>query len=429
MKGFEIVSTQPYGEVFAKMLETPDGTPRESEGPFPIPPRPGDRPDNGEAATGGGEAADAGADTGSDKDGVNAENGHNTEAAAGDDPAENLVARIEDSADRRPTSDPHVDGHSVGNAHPVSCIDCHDPETMAIRVTRPGFMQGIAALAESDAETPHLPSIERWRSGDRSRPYDPNIHATRQEMRSYVCGQCHVEYYCASKMTLTFPWGNGLGADQLEQFWEEQEFPDGTPFYDWEHGETGAKLFKVQHPEFELWSQGIHARSGVSCADCHMPYQRVGAMKVSSHHVQSPMEMVNIACQTCHNVGEGELRQRVATIQERNTALLERAAAAMTDMLDAIREAKATGAGEERLEQLYDLQRKSMWRLDYISSENSKGFHASQEAAKILAESIDFSRQAQAVANRIRAPQAPEVDLPVEPIQGVSSEEMRQQID
>ncbi len=38
-----------------------------------------------------------------------------------------------------------------------------------------------------------------------------------------------------------------------------------------------------------MWSQGTHARAGVACADCHMPYQRVGAAKVSSHHVRSPM--------------------------------------------------------------------------------------------------------------------------------------------
>src|SRR5918995_3836406 len=33
---------------------------------------------------------------------------------------------------------------------PVSCIDCHDPATMALRVTRPGFLEGIQALAASD---------------------------------------------------------------------------------------------------------------------------------------------------------------------------------------------------------------------------------------------------------------------------------------
>jgi nitrite reductase (cytochrome c-552) len=79
--------------------------------------------------------------------------------------------------------------------HPVSCVDCHDPDTMLLRVTRPGFINGIRALAESKEPVPHLPSIGRWRTGTRKRPYDPNIDASRQEMRSMACGQCHVEYY------------------------------------------------------------------------------------------------------------------------------------------------------------------------------------------------------------------------------------------
>jgi len=314
------------------------------------------------------------------------------------------------------------EGHiNLGDAHPVSCIDCHDPETMAIRITRPGFMLGVADLAESDDPVPHLPSIGKWRKGDRSEPYDPNELATRQEMRSFVCGQCHVEYYCANKMTLTFPWGQGLKVEDIEQVWEQTTFPGGGAFYDYAHGETGAKVFKAQHPEFELWSQGIHARNGVSCADCHMPYERQGAMKVSSHHVQSPLENINNACQTCHNIPEQEIYENVRAIQGRTLALMERAGVAMTDMLDAIREAQASGATEEQLADVFDLQRKAMWRLDYISSENSLGFHADQEAARILGESIDYSRQAQAMALRLRAPEAPSTeDLPIEPIQGVT---------
>ena len=54
-----------------------------------------------------------------------------------------------------------------------------------VRVTRPGFIHGIAALAASDDRVPHLPSIERWRAGDRKAPYDPNVDASRQEMRSF----------------------------------------------------------------------------------------------------------------------------------------------------------------------------------------------------------------------------------------------------
>jgi nitrite reductase (cytochrome c-552) len=242
-------------------------------------------------------------------------------------------------------------------------------------------------------------------------------------MRSFVCGQCHVEYYCATKETLFFPWAKGLRADQIEATYDEHKFPDGTAFYDYEHGETGAHAYKAQHPEFELWSQGVHARSGVSCADCHMPFQRQGAMKVSSHWVRSPLLNINQACQTCHNVSEDELREKVATIQGRTTALIERAAAAMTEMLDEIRRAEGAGASAEELAELHALQRKAMWRLDFISSENSDGFHADQEAARILAESIDYSRQATTLALRLRAAEAELPDRPVAPVEGVTEEE------
>ena len=351
-KGFETVSTMTYQEVLAMLKQMPDGTPDENEPVFP------------QAPVGGFSGEFAG----------------------------------------QPVPEDHP---TIGEAHPVTCIDCHNPKTMAIRVTRPGFVNGIRALAEGEGPVPHLPSIDRWRRGDRSEPYDPNRHASRQEMRSFVCGQCHVEYYCANKMTLTFPWANGLRMEDLERTWEETTFPDGSEFSDFQHAETGAASYKVQHPEFELWSQGIHARSGVSCADCHMPYERVGAAKVSNHHVRSPLENLNAACQNCHHHSETELRERIETIQLRNLALLERAGTAMTEMLDAIVEAKSSGVDEQALRDILVLQRKAMWRLDYISSENSRGFHADQEAARILGESIDYSRQAQAAALRLQATDRP----------------------
>lgn len=348
VRGFKELSQKPYFEVFQQLAKMPDGYP-EVDGPvFPMPP------------SGGFEGEIAG--------------------------------------EKLPSDHPEV-----GNAHPVTCIDCHDPKTMTIRVTRPGFMQGIADLAAGKGEVPHLPSIDQWRKGDRKEKYDPNKLATRQEMRSFVCGQCHVEYYCANKMTLTFPWSNGLAAEDLEKHWDETKFPDGTAFFDYKHKETGAPVYKVQHPEFELWSQGVHARSGVSCADCHMPYQRSGASKMSNHDVRSPLANLNNACQKCHNVSEDDLRKRITTIQSKTTAMTDRAGKAMTDMLDAIVAAKKAGATESQLKPIFDLQKKSMWRLDYISSENSRGFHADQEAMRILAESIDYSRQAETAALRLQA--------------------------
>jgi nitrite reductase (cytochrome c-552) len=288
--------------------------------------------------------------------------------------------------------------HDSGHDHPVSCVDCHDPASMALRVTRPGFIRGIQALAESNAEVPALPSIALWREGKRERPYDPNVDATRNELRSFVCGQCHVEYYCSSKMTLTFPWGKGLRVEDVEAFWDETKFPEGEQFYDYAHQETQAHILKAQHPEFELWNQGIHARSGVACADCHMPYAREGATKVSDHWVRSPLLNINRACQTCHRFPEAEIAARVDAIQGRNHALLERAGTAVVALIDAIVAARAAGAKPEALAPALALQRKAQWRLDFIAAENSMGFHAPQEAARVLAEAIDYARQGQVAA-------------------------------
>jgi len=371
MAGFKAMSGMDYAAAHAELLKTPDGTPGVANPLFP----------------------------------------------GGDPPR---LASPDLTSSDAPAADGAKDPHNLGEAHPVGCVDCHDPESMQVRVTRPGFVEGIAALAASDEPVPHLPSVERWRQGNRQRPYDPNADASRQEMRSFVCGQCHVEYYCATKEPLFFPWSKGLRVENIEAAYDAHKFPEGTPFYDFEHGETGAHVYKAQHPEFELWSQGVHARSGVACADCHMPYERQGAMKVSSHWVRSPLLNINRACQTCHNVSEAELRDRVTTIQDRTRALVERAAAAMTDMLDEIRHAEAAGATADQLEPILALQRKAMWRLDFIASENSLGFHAPQEAARVLGESIDYSRQAQAMALRLRAPEAAKSERQVEPVQGVT---------
>jgi nitrite reductase (cytochrome c-552) len=274
----------------------------------------------------------------------------------------------------------HVEG-----VHPVSCVDCHDPDTMALRVTRPGFINGIKALKKHEGKE----------------DYDPNRDATRQEMRSFVCAQCHVEYYCGPKTTLFFPWNNGLKVEEIESYYNAYKFSDGHRFYDWKHAETGAEVLKAQHPEFEMWSQGVHARSGVACADCHMPYVRQGAMKVSDHYVRSPLLMINRSCQVCHPYPEEELKSRVLTIQNRNYALMKRAGAAMTEMLDAIVAAKKAGVSESQLADVLELQRKAQWRLDFVAAENSMGFHAPQEAARILAEAIDYARQAQNAAKAL----------------------------
>jgi nitrite reductase (cytochrome c-552) len=279
--------------------------------------------------------------------------------------------------------------------HPVTCLDCHDPQTLALRVTRPAFLRGIVELARSDAAVPHLPSIQRWREGDRQAPYDPNRDASRQEMRSLACGQCHVEYYFKGKeKLLTYPWHKGLKVEQIEAYYDEEGWTD------WTHKISGTAVLKAQHPEFELWSQGIHARSGVACADCHMPYKRDGAIKISDHHVRSPLLNISRACQQCHNYAESEILLRAETIQDRTQTLLSRAQDAVLSAIGAIEAAQKSGSSDADLDAARKLHRQAQWRMDFVAAENSLGFHAPQESARILAEAIDLARQAQIAALR-----------------------------
>jgi nitrite reductase (cytochrome c-552) len=257
----------------------------------------------------------------------------------------------------------------------TSCADCHTPNTMELRITRPAFVNAMA-----------------YRGIDVTK-------ATRQEMRTYVCAQCHVEYYFkGDNKILTFPWEKGLSIDNIDDYYTEAGFKDFV------NKETGAPMIKIQHPEYEMYSSGLHAKSGVSCADCHMPYMREGSVKVSDHWVRSPLTNINNACQTCHKGDEAMLKERIVTIQERTARSLRETETALADAMDAIKAAKAAGATDDQLKNAYTLIRKGQMRWDFVFSENSTGFHSPQESARVLADAINFARQAQIEAIKL-APQ------------------------
>ena len=289
--------------------------------------------------------------------------------------------------------------------HPVSCVDCHDPSTMQLRVTRPAFMLGIREVKATQGV----------------RDFDVNRDATRQEMRTYVCGQCHVEYYFRGKeKTLVYPWAKGLLADSILAYY------DSTGHKDWTHAASGAPTLKAQHPEFELYNQGIHARSGVTCSDCHMPYKRTGGMKISDHHVRSPVLNVNRACQTCHRVDEQELVSRVETIQARTFELRNTALDAVLDLTREIQAAALADSTSAAVQAARKHQRSAQFLLDFIEAENSMGFHAPQEAARILGHSLDQSRRGQVALRGVpggmaTAPAGATPTVTLDPVHGRSA--------
>ena len=260
--------------------------------------------------------------------------------------------------------------------HPVSCIDCHDPATMRLRITRPAFIEGMRNF-KGDPE------------------YDPNTQASAQEMRSFVCGQCHVEYYFQGEgKRLVFPWHKGRRGDDILAYYEE------IGFRDWVHAETGAPVLKAQHPEFEMYNQGVHARSGVACADCHMPYKREGATKISDHHVRSPMLNVNRACQSCHRFSEQEIAARVDEIHGRFVEARDIAMDALVELIDDIAAARARGASDAELETAWKMQRGAQFLIDFVEAENSVGFHAPGESLRLLTKALDYCRKGQNALRR-----------------------------
>ncbi len=255
--------------------------------------------------------------------------------------------------------------------HGTTCADCHDPETLELRISRQALKNAMAA-----------------RGVDLSK-------ASRQQMRSYVCAQCHVEYFFkGDNKVLTFPWKTALTVDNIESYYDEAGFSD------WKHAETGAAMIKMQHPDFEMWSTGIHAKSGVACADCHMPTAKKDGSSYTDHWIRSPLLAGMKSCKTCHARSEKDLKTRVALIQDRTAELLRATETALGDAIDAIVAAQKSGASDAELARARQLHRSAQLRWDFVASENSTGFHSSQESARILATAIDRARQAELAAVR-----------------------------
>jgi nitrite reductase (cytochrome c-552) len=214
---------------------------------------------------------------------------------------------------------------------------------------------------------------------------------SRQEMRSLVCANCHVEYYFAGEeKLLVFPWAKGTKIENISEFYQEIEFSD------WTHGESGAAMIKMQHPDYELFTaDSTHYKAGVACADCHMPYTKDGAAKFSSHNMRSPLLNPEASCGTCHS-SVSYVTERVSIIQQQVWDTMVITEDAIIEAVMAIKTAATvTGVNQELLEEARQLHREAQLRWDFIAAENSMGFHNPSEALRILASATDIARQGQ----------------------------------
>ena len=266
--------------------------------------------------------------------------------------------------------------------HPIGCQDCHDPATMNLRITRPALRDAFTAMGRD---------IDQ---------------ATHQEMRSLVCAHCHVEYYFRDKHYLTFPWPQGLSPDAMLDYYEKQNFSDFT------HAISGTPIIKVQHPDYELYTTGIHAFRGVSCADCHMPYITQGGVKFTNHHVQSPLLNISNSCSVCHRWSEDEVRSRVTAIQNKVAQTKLLAEDALVHAHFDVAAARVAGVADAALAPARRLIRQGQFRWDYVSSSNGMGFHSPQESERVLADAINQAQEARLLLARLLAQKGVTAETP-----------------
>ncbi|MBN1589428.1 MAG: ammonia-forming cytochrome c nitrite reductase subunit c552 [Pirellulales bacterium] len=258
--------------------------------------------------------------------------------------------------------------------HPVGCLDCHDPKTMQLRITRPVIREAFE---------------QQGRDIDK---------ATHQQMRSLVCAQCHVEYYFKGKGDyLTFPWKRGMTPESMEAYYDKRDFSD------WTHAISGAPMVKMQHPDYEVYHTGIHAYRDVACADCHMPYKTEGGSKFTDHHVRSPLLNIANSCAVCHRWSEEDIHARVETIQDKVREGRGRAEKVLAKAHFDIAAARQAGAGDDELVEVRRLVRGAQLRLDYVAASNGMGFHSPEECMRILAAAVEMAGRCRVECARILA--------------------------
>ncbi len=250
-----------------------------------------------------------------------------------------------------------------GEMEGVSCFDCHRNEPGTVNITREHFNVGLE-----------------------------HLEVTEVQAESTACGQCHVEYYLDPETKeVILPWHNGTGTDGMLEYYDDIEFAD------WEHPTTGTQMLKAQHPEFETFSDGIHANMGLSCIDCHMPEtEGEDGETFKSHHWTSPLKDIEASsCFSCHGDETGDsLIAKVEGVQEKVAVKTDDVSDVILELIEELTKAVETEShSEEVIEQVRDLHRKAQFKWDFVFVENGEGFHNSSLAHENLDEALELAQK------------------------------------
>lgn len=266
--------------------------------------------------------------------------------------------------------------------NPIGCANCHDPETMKLRVSLAWVNRGLLDAGK--------PAFE-------NQPH--------QEKRNLVCAQCHLKIYTEQVpimnengkeviARISNPlWKNGFTLDNMEDFYNNgKNFRSGKPYYDWINPLSKTPIISANYPEYELFKQGTHGKNNVACADCHMPYKQDGGVKFTDHKVGNPLTAIDRTCQTCHRKSEADLRNAVLEKKQRKDAL---ANTALENIALAHLEAKKaweSGATEAEMSSVLADIRSAQFKWNSLY--RGAYFHAPEQTLSALGDSINKAQRA-----------------------------------
>ncbi len=277
-------------------------------------------------------------------------------------------------------------GPEIVNA--IGCADCHEPNTLDLRITRPALIEAYESIGKDISK------------------------ATHQEMRSLVCAQCHVEYYFNKKVPvegvpyLTFPWKEGTTAEGMLKYYDE------IGFSDWTHALSKAPMLKAQHPGYEVFMTGIHFERGLACADCHMPYHSEGGQKFTNHHLTSPLQHIASSCQVCHRESEATLAKNVYDRQRKVIEIRDKAERQIVRAHVEAKTAWDAGATDEEMKDILYLIRAAQWYWDYAAASHGGSFHSPLEISRVIGKSIDHAQEARVSLARLLASYGQMTEIP-----------------
>lgn len=265
----------------------------------------------------------------------------------------------------------------------IGCLDCHDPVTNEVRLSRPYVEEALKRQGKDDAYI-------------------------AKEMNSLVCAQCHVEYYFEPDGTLavTLPWDNGFTIEDIDRYFKEFAKPDGTVgFTDFRNNLVEVGIVKIQHPEYEFYKSNgtsIHDKLGLTCASCHMPKMEQDGKEIASHWWTSPLRHMEQSCASCHN-DLGATKERVKAIQaEVKERQFDIILPLLAEIGEEIAAKAAAGATDQELAAAKGYWAEAVMYWDWVAAENSYGFHNKDEAHRVFDIAEELANKAKESLNAVK---------------------------